>query len=106
MAKTNPAAMQFNCTQRAHANTLEHAPVIILGVLVTGLRYPLLACALGAAQLLGRVVYTIGYSTGDPKKRMRGNFHYIGTLGLLLGSTWTAISLIMESPGVLSPFLK
>ncbi|KAI9570396.1 hypothetical protein HD554DRAFT_2170549 [Boletus coccyginus] len=38
--KASPAAMQFNCTQRAHQNTLEFAPVVTLSTLVFGLKYP------------------------------------------------------------------
>ncbi|KZV99484.1 hypothetical protein EXIGLDRAFT_762573 [Exidia glandulosa HHB12029] len=94
--------MQFNCAQRAHQNTLEHMPFVILGTLVTGLRHPTLAVVMGLSTIIGRAIYTLGYMTGDPKKRMRGNVHYIGTAGLLFASTWTVISFIRESPTTLT----
>ena len=37
-------------------------------VLVTGLKYPHVAAGLGTAWFVGRVLYTLGYSTGDPAK--------------------------------------
>jgi glutathione S-transferase len=37
----------------------------------------------GAIWLAGRVVYAIGYSTGEPKKRAWGSFQYLGLLTLL-----------------------
>lgn len=51
---------------------------------------------MGAVWCAGRVVYALGYT--DPGKtdgagRMRGSFFYLGQLGLLGGSIWTAISL-------------
>ncbi|EJC99659.1 membrane-associated proteins in eicosanoid and glutathione metabolism [Fomitiporia mediterranea MF3/22] len=67
-AASSPAAYRFNCAQRAHQNTLESVPHVILSVLVTGLKYPHLAAALGGAWVIGKVLYTIGYSTGDPNK--------------------------------------
>ncbi|KAI5983437.1 hypothetical protein EDC04DRAFT_2837901 [Pisolithus marmoratus] len=66
--KTNPAAVKFNCTQRAHQNTLEFVPIVIPGTLVTGLKYPLLAVGLSSAFCVGRVLYTWGYKSGNPAK--------------------------------------
>jgi len=67
-AKANPAAMKFNCAQRAHQNTLESVPHTLLSILFAGLRYPTAATALGSLWVFGRLVYTMGYSTGDPAK--------------------------------------
>ncbi|EJC99660.1 uncharacterized protein FOMMEDRAFT_112727 [Fomitiporia mediterranea MF3/22] len=67
-AMSSVAAYRFNCAQRAHQNTLESAPHVILSTLVTGLKYPYLAAALGGTWIAGRFFYTIGYSTGDPDK--------------------------------------
>ncbi|KAI6040842.1 hypothetical protein EDC04DRAFT_2672877 [Pisolithus marmoratus] len=66
--KANPAAVKFNCTQRAHQNTLESVPIVVLGTLVTGLKYPLLAAGLSSAFSVGRVLYTWGYKSGNPAK--------------------------------------
>jgi uncharacterized MAPEG superfamily protein len=66
--KANPAAMRFNCAQRAHQNTLEVMPHTLFTILFAGLRYPTLATALGSLWVFGRVIYTMGYATGDPDK--------------------------------------
>ena len=60
--------MKFNCAQRAHHNTLEVMPHTLFTLLFSGLRYPGAATALGAVWLFGRIVYTMGYATGDPAK--------------------------------------
>ncbi|KAL5533960.1 hypothetical protein ACEPAG_420 [Sanghuangporus baumii] len=65
---SNSAAQKFNCAQRAHQNTLEHAPYVLYSLLVTGLKYPYLSAALGTPWVVGRFLYTRGYSSGDPKK--------------------------------------
>ncbi|KAH9440803.1 hypothetical protein Pst134EA_032644 [Puccinia striiformis f. sp. tritici] len=78
----DPAKMKFNCAQR---------------LLFTGLRHPRFAASCGALWVVGRFVYTLGYNTGDPSKRARGVFHNFGTLGLLVGSTWVSLQMVMET---------
>lgn len=95
--KENPAALKFNCTQRAHQNTLEFLPIVVLGTLITGLNYPLLATALSSTFSIGRVVYTYGYKTGDPAKRTPGGMISNGaTIGLLLSATYSAFQLFQS----------
>ncbi|KAJ7746193.1 hypothetical protein DFH07DRAFT_1038642 [Mycena maculata] len=65
----NPKAIVFNCVQRAHQNTLKNLPLLYSMTLITSLKYPILAASLLRTWSLGRVGYTVGYSTGDPKKR-------------------------------------
>lgn len=71
-AEKDPRAKIFNCTVRAHANYLEALPVILVTTAITGVRYPIFAASALAAWLVGRVLYTIGYTTGDPSKRLYG----------------------------------
>ncbi|KAF8481833.1 membrane-associated proteins in eicosanoid and glutathione metabolism [Russula ochroleuca] len=59
----------FNCKQRAHQNTLENAPVMVVSTLIGGLRYPILSAALCGFWSFMRVLYTVRYGTGEPKKR-------------------------------------
>lgn len=65
-------AKAFNCVQRAHQNTLEFAPSVLVTLLIGGLQYPLVAAALGAAYGVARIQYFRGYSSGDAKKRFSG----------------------------------
>ncbi|KAH9995997.1 hypothetical protein BJV77DRAFT_187579 [Russula vinacea] len=62
-------AKVFNCTQRAHQNTLENAPVIVLTTLITGLHYPIAAAAGCGFWSFTRILYMLRYGTGEPKKR-------------------------------------
>lgn len=93
-AEKDPKKNIFNCAQRAHQNTLEILPIYNTLLLVGGLKYPEISSAAGALFLLGRIVYTSGYVTGDPAKRTRGAFGYLGLLALLGTSASTIYSLL------------
>ncbi|EFJ11324.1 hypothetical protein SELMODRAFT_447093 [Selaginella moellendorffii] len=76
----------FNCYQRAHQNTLESYPAFLALLLVSGLGYPITASVFGMVWVIGRVVYSLGYYTGDPNNRFRGIWNAFGLLGLLVTS--------------------
>lgn len=61
-ASRDQAAYSFNCAQRAHQNFLENFTMALAGLLISGVRYPLLASAFGAIWGAGRVVYALGYA--------------------------------------------
>ncbi|XP_064648894.1 glutathione S-transferase 3, mitochondrial-like isoform X3 [Lineus longissimus] len=82
----SPTNNDFNCVQRAHQNYLENQPQFLMILFLGGLQYPKISAAAGMIYLAGRVAYAIGYSSGDPSKRRRGAFGYIGIL-TLLGNT-------------------
>ncbi|KAF9818002.1 hypothetical protein IEO21_03077 [Rhodonia placenta] len=93
-------ANKFNCTQRAHQNTLEYIPTVAISTVITSVKHPLVAASLCGAWALFRVPYTIGYSTGDPARRNLLGSAVVGTvmwLGLLAASTWTLVELLRET---------
>ncbi|CDO73068.1 hypothetical protein BN946_scf185007.g122 [Trametes cinnabarina] len=82
-AAAKKEAYVFNCTQRAHQNTLEVIPIVIGSTLIAGLSYPIAAAALCGTWTLTRILYTIGYSSGDPKKRNLGGAAVLSSLSAL-----------------------
>lgn len=97
-AAKSAAAYRFNCVQRAHQNTLEYLPNFLVTLLVTGLIAPRLAAICGGLFHVGRIVYTLGYSSGDPKKRTPGAaFSYLGLLPLLFGSVYAVFQLLQRT---------
>ncbi|KAI0756331.1 membrane-associated proteins in eicosanoid and glutathione metabolism [Daedaleopsis nitida] len=98
-AAASQEAAIFNCTQRAHQNTLEVLPIIVGGTLIAGLTYPVAAASLCGAWVTARILYTIGYSTGNPKKRNLFGSAVIGTFsvaGLVGTATASAIALVRK----------
>lgn len=84
----------FNCIQRAHQNFLENFTQFQVMLLLGGIHYPQLGAAAGLVWLLGRIVYAVGYSTGDPQKRLKGGFQYIGLLFLLFSTLRLGVGLL------------
>jgi glutathione S-transferase len=89
------ASRNFNCVQRAHQNTLENLPLFLVMQLLLAQAYPLTAAVLGFFWGVGRIMYGLGYATGDPSKRTPGsaisNLVQIGTLVTL---TVTAVKVL------------
>ncbi|XP_025089910.1 microsomal glutathione S-transferase 3-like isoform X2 [Pomacea canaliculata] len=73
----------FNCIQRAHQHAVENEARFLTLLFVGGLQYPRISAAAGLVYLLGRVVFALGYYTGDPEKRRRGGFMHLAELCLL-----------------------
>jgi len=98
--KESKAALIFNCAQRAHQNTLEVMPNVIISTVIAGLRYPIPAAIACGAFVFGRIFYTRGYITGDPEKRVSA-IYGIGALGMManiltsayVAGTWVLASL-------------
>ncbi|ODM98649.1 Microsomal glutathione S-transferase 3 [Orchesella cincta] len=80
--------------KEAHQNTLEQMPTFLSLLTFGGLEMPVFTAIGGAIWIAGRVAYAKGYYTGDPKKRMKGAFGYIGLLMILGATTKFAIHLI------------
>ncbi|CAD6572718.1 MAG: hypothetical protein CYPHOPRED_004931 [Cyphobasidiales sp. Tagirdzhanova-0007] len=95
--KASKAALVFNCTQRAHQNTLEATPIMLFSTAFVGLQYPRFAAAACALYTLGRILYTIGYTTGEPDNRKGlGTIGEMGYVALLLGSGFVSYRFIAD----------
>ncbi|KIY70690.1 hypothetical protein CYLTODRAFT_451458 [Cylindrobasidium torrendii FP15055 ss-10] len=77
--EANPDAVTFNCAQRAHANTLENVPIILVGTLVTAMKYPIFAAVTCGLWSFSKFRYTRGYLKGADKRNSRG-----GILGSIM----------------------
>ncbi|KAL8109292.1 uncharacterized protein LOC141672280 [Apium graveolens] len=81
----NKDAKAFNCVQRGHQNSLEYLPMFLTFMTVGGMKHPIVASVLGCIYLVARYFYFVGYSTGDPKKRLTvGVYNFVSLIGLIL----------------------
>ncbi|THG99861.1 hypothetical protein EW026_g2555 [Hermanssonia centrifuga] len=97
-ALMSKSARIFNCVQRSHQNTLEHITMIVSSTLIAGLSRPGLAASLCISWVLGRVSYTIGYSTGDAAKRNSWGAPLVTAatqISLVVYATLTAYQLVV-----------
>ncbi|WVR03441.1 hypothetical protein IAU60_000432 [Kwoniella sp. DSM 27419] len=93
-AASDPKKKQFNCAQRAHANTLEQIPYVLAMFGYLSFFHPLFASASMGIWIFGRIGYTIGYASGSPEKRINplSLTQYIGLLGLFAGALYVSAS--------------
>jgi len=92
----SPDNNHFNCIQRGHQNTLELYPTFMSLLLLGGLEMPVFSSIAGWIWIAGRISYAKGYSTGEPKNRMRGAYSYIGLIMLLMATTKFGIRLLSQ----------
>ncbi|KAJ7099715.1 membrane-associated proteins in eicosanoid and glutathione metabolism [Mycena epipterygia] len=95
----SPAAVKFNCVQRAHQNTLENIAQVYMMTLVLGLKHPHVAASALAGWVVSRIAYTVGYASGNPPKRnnlITQTFYIPALLTLLFGSVYSAYELVSE----------
>ncbi|KAI9096554.1 hypothetical protein DFS34DRAFT_594462 [Phlyctochytrium arcticum] len=95
-AEASPVKKLYNCYQRAHQNTLENYPAFLALLATSSIEYPRFAAACGATWLIGRITYAHGYYSGQPERRNRGAFAYLGWFGMIGASFKVAYDLIMS----------
>lgn len=83
----SPSARKYNCTQRAHQNTLENLSQFYVSLFIAGIDFPRVATGAAATWLVGRVLYTTGYTSGDPAKRTPGAIMSSLSILVLLGTS-------------------
>ncbi|KJY02158.1 hypothetical protein TI39_contig96g00001, partial [Zymoseptoria brevis] len=87
----------FNCAQRAHGNFLENHPGVVMAMLISGLKWPVVTAGLGVTWIVGRIVYQIGYTSKtaeNGKGRLPGYIlGAIPQLALYVMAAWTGISM-------------
>ncbi|KAI6829550.1 hypothetical protein KC333_g870 [Hortaea werneckii] len=88
----------FNCAQRAHGNYLENQPSVAIALLVAGVQYPLWSAGLGAAWLVFRIAYAVGYTREDKsggEGRLIGAPFWFAQLGLFGLTLWTGVQMLL-----------
>ncbi|EFN56532.1 hypothetical protein CHLNCDRAFT_144160 [Chlorella variabilis] len=93
---TDELATRFNCTQRAHQNSIEMLPQQLAMQMLVGLVYPRAAAAQGLVWAIGRILYTRGYSTGDPAQRAPGgSLAWMSYLCLMVATAVVGIRMVL-----------
>merc|ERR1712191_24516 len=62
----HPTNKDFNCVQRVHQNTLEMIPQFLTTLFLAALWSPTTANIAGYTWVVSRVIYALGYYTGNP----------------------------------------
>lgn len=89
---TKPA---FNAVQRGHQNMLETHYAELWLSSIAGLRYPTVTAVASVAWTIGRILYAVGYTSGDVKKRGYGSIiAYPALTVLTVTASMTALQLL------------
>ena len=96
---TDQPNLNLDCAQRAHANFLEHYPLFLVGLLGSGIRYPVVASTMGVFWGVFRVAYLWGYTQRDKTKgegRNAGRGYEFAEAGLILLAAWSGVEMLMS----------
>lgn len=96
-AEKDPNVYVFNCAQKSHANFTENLTPFLGALLVSGLRYPVLAAALGAGWAACRAVYAWGYVKSGPGGRILGSaLAGLIDISLKFMAIYTSVKFVLE----------
>ena len=88
----------FNVAQRIHYHYLESVTPVVCWLLIGGIYYPQVSASLGAAYILGRIIFHIGYSLKGPQGRVIGFIlQFLATFALCIVSIISAFNLGMKN---------
>lgn len=88
--------LKFNSAQRVHINFVESISTYLILLLVGGLYNPLLAAGFGAAIVVGRLIYGIGYVFSPALRVPGGLINAVSLLGLTVLSGLAAYSIVSK----------
>ena len=98
LAAKDPKVYAFNCAQRAHANFTENLTPALVGILVAGLKFPLIAAIGGGLWSFSRALFARGYVANGPSGRLLGGAPAsIIDLSMKLLAAYTVITFAMEN---------
>ena len=82
--ESNEKKKEFDSVQRAHQNTLESYPIVMLQMVLGGLVYPVWSAIFGGIWTVSRVLYGYGYAKNGPKGRLVGGIlSHLGDIPLI-----------------------
>jgi uncharacterized membrane protein YecN with MAPEG domain len=88
--------LRFNNAQRSHYNFVEGISTAITLLIIGGFYYPVVSASFGLAMIIGRFVYSIGYTARGAPGRLIGVILIdIALLATLVLSIMTCVKLIM-----------
>jgi glutathione S-transferase len=91
--------LRFNNAQRAHYNFVEGISTSITLLIIGGFYYPVISASFGLAMIIGRMIYSVGYTLRGPAGRTIGVVLIdISLLATLVLSIMTGVKMIMGQP--------
>lgn len=84
------------CYQRARQNTVEHSSFFLATLFLAGIRFPCFGAIAGAFWVVGKVLFTLGYSNSNPDHRMPAALfsYFLGQVPLVMMSVGTGAGLL------------
>jgi uncharacterized membrane protein YecN with MAPEG domain len=87
---------RFNNAQRAHYNFVEGISTAITLIVVGGIYYPIVSASFGLAMIIGRIIYSIGYTAkGAPGRLVGVALIDIALVATLVLSIMTCVKMIL-----------